>query len=128
MTDTGPATIRNPDTRRETTDAPLWAIGLLAGIVAAGVALVVGGLLLLYPHATDDQPKAPTTSMRAPRLQTNPTADLADYRRAAQEALSTYGWANQAKGLARVPIEEAMRRVAAHGIPDWPQPGKDPSR
>lgn len=116
----GPSEPRNEDTRSESTDAPLWGIGLLAGIAVSLIALAAGGLLLVFPHAVQDQPKALTTPMPAPTLQTDPAADMRAYRAEAERRLHSYGWVDRDRGIARVPIEDAMRHVAERGIPDWP--------
>jgi hypothetical protein len=58
--------------------------------------------------------------MPTPRLQPDPTADLAAYLAASRQRLSSYGWVDRDKGIAHIPIDEAMQRVAEHGIPDWP--------
>ncbi len=47
-----------------------------------------------------------------PRLQTSPEADLRILRRQEDEVLSSYGWVDEAAGLARVPIERAMAMMA----------------
>jgi hypothetical protein len=36
------------------------------------------------------------------------------------EQLNSSGWIDRAHGIAHIPIGEAMRRIAAQGIPDWP--------
>ncbi|WP_448206943.1 hypothetical protein [Azospirillum sp. sgz302134] len=110
----------NPDTRVETRDTPLWVIGLLAGLAAGLIVLVVVALMFVFPDATRDQPKGLVTAMPEPQLQTKPAADMRAYRAEAERRLNSYGWVDRQQGVARVPINEAMRRVAEQGIPDWP--------
>jgi hypothetical protein len=50
-----------------------------------------------------------------PALQKNPQDDLRRFEREQRAALSGYGWVDQSKGLVRIPIEEAMRIIAARG-------------
>jgi hypothetical protein len=50
-----------------------------------------------------------------PTLQKNPQDDLRRFKREQREALSGYGWVDQSKGLVRIPIDEAMRIIAARG-------------
>jgi hypothetical protein len=114
----------NKETRVEPSDTPLRVIGLLAGIFAGGIALAVVSLLLIFPHSVADQPKGLTASMPEPRLQPDPLGDMADYRADAQRRLHSYGWVDRDKDIVRLPIEEAMRRVVEHGIPDWPGGGR----
>lgn len=120
MADAPAQPMTNPGVAREPRDASIGAFALLGGIVAGSVLVVIGGLLLAFPSARQDQPKAPTSTPPAPRLQVRPADDLAAYRAAMQARLSSYGWSDRAAGLVHVPIDEAMRRVAADGIADWP--------
>ena len=50
-----------------------------------------------------------------PVLQKNPQEDLRRFERDQRATLSGYGWVDQSKGLVRIPIEEAMRIIAARG-------------
>jgi hypothetical protein len=50
-----------------------------------------------------------------PALQKNPQDDLRRFERDQRAMLSGYGWVDQSKGLVRIPIEEAMRIIAARG-------------
>src|SRR3569833_1932031 len=54
-----------------------------------------------------------------PKLQISPTGDWVRYRHEQELLLKTYGWSYRTNGLVRIPIEEAMARVAAQGIPNW---------
>lgn len=112
------------ETRFETRDVPPRVIGLLAGIFAGLIGLVTGSLLLVYPDSTWDQPKAPKTAMEEPRLQPDPRGDMDRLRAEAMGELHGYGWIDRDKGIVRLPIEEAERRVAERGIPDWPETGR----
>ncbi len=111
---------RNPDTRVETRDAPLWLIGCLAGIAASLIVVVVVALRLIFPHAVQDQPKQLSAPMPEPRLQTSPVMDMRTYRADAETKLHSYGWVDRDRGIAREPIDEAMKRLVERGIPDWP--------
>ena len=46
-----------------------------------------------------------------------PVTDLSDMRRAEKEALESYGWVDQQKGIVRIPIEEAKKIVVQRGFP-----------
>lgn len=48
-----------------------------------------------------------------PRLQTAPASELLAVRAEERRALSGYGWADEAGGVARIPIDEAMALYAA---------------
>jgi hypothetical protein len=120
MADVAQETLRNPETQREKSDVTIRTVVLVLGIVAAMIAAVILVLLAIYPGTTRDQPKALKTEMPTPRLQHDPTAELGAYLAQARRRLATYGWVDRDKGVAHIPIDEAMRRVAEHGIPDWP--------
>src|SRR5262249_32276683 len=36
---------------------------------------------------------------------------------AQQQALTTYGWVDQHTGVVRVPVDQAMKTLLAHGLP-----------
>lgn len=50
-----------------------------------------------------------------PSLQKKPQHDFMQFERKQHDALSGYGWVDRSKGLVRIPIEEAMRIIAARG-------------
>jgi hypothetical protein len=114
----------NPETRYERADVPLRLVGALA----AGLFVFIGGAPLLLLAIYSDSPrlidKAPHLTPPAPRLQSNPVADLAALRTKETLQLTTYGWADRERGIVHIPLDEAMKRVAARGIPDWPGTAK----
>jgi hypothetical protein len=63
--------------------------------------------------------QAVTISQNYPRLQISPTGDWQRYRKEQENLLNTYGWVNKTSGIVRIPIEQAMARVAAEGMPNW---------
>ena len=93
----------------------------LIAAIGAGVALlfVATPLVLraVYPHPPAI---ARTTIPPAPRLQRDPAADLAAYRAAQTTRLTETRWVDRDAGLARIPIEDAMRLLADRGRPGWP--------
>ena len=106
-------------------------IAILAAMVLTAL-LLVPFYRLLARHETKAQPppaevvktdvSEPAQSF--PRLVTSEPMALAAFR--AQEAalLQSYGWVEKDKGLARIPIDDAMRIVAEHGLPRFaPAPG-----
>ena len=111
---------RNLDVEYERSDVSLFVIGVVAlGIV---VLLGVAPLIMLgaFPLARGDVERRLTITPPEPRLQTDPAADLAAYMAKQRELLDSYGWVDRAQGIARIPIEEAMRRLAQQGIPEFP--------
>jgi len=62
-----------------------------------------------------------------PALQINPPKDLQAYQTQARQDLNSYGWVDQAKGIAKIPIERAMAIVATKGLPVRPPVQDGPS-
>jgi hypothetical protein len=52
-----------------------------------------------------------------PRLQALPTADMEAYKLWEDSVLTSYTWVDRGSGLVRVPIDTAIRMVAAKGLP-----------
>ncbi|WP_434620904.1 hypothetical protein [Azospirillum sp. B2RO_4] len=119
---------RNPDTRFETRDAPPWLFVLLGALAVGLIGAVVVSLILIFPNATADRNRALTIPMPEPRLQNDPPADFKRYKERSMERLTGYGWTDRERGIAHIPIGEAMRRVAEHGIPDWPADARQEGR
>jgi len=70
-----------------------------------------------------------------PRLQVTPALELAELRAREQQVLDGYAWVDKERGIARIPVEEAMRLVAERGLPEFPAvtpgpapAGEDPAR
>lgn len=103
-----------------------------AGIALAAMLVVVGfamwGLLLAFEDIHVSAPVTPVEQTEAmpppPRLQENPTRETVRLRREAESVLTSYGWVNRDEGVARIPIEEAMRRLAQEGWPSQARPAE----
>ena len=63
----------------------------------------------------------------APALQKSPQNDLKRFELEQRMALSGYGWVDRPKGIARIPIEEAMRIVIARGDHAYDPPEPSPT-
>jgi hypothetical protein len=61
-----------------------------------------------------------------PRLQERPFDDWRAMHRQQDELLTSYGWVDETKGVARIPIDEAMKRLAEKGLPARPAPVASP--
>ena len=111
----------------ETRDVNIRFIGLFG---LSMVALLVGSLALigwlfgvfagtpvghgrLAPRA-EIQSRPP-----APPLQTSPTRDMQEMLHAENARLQSYGWIDHASGIARIPIDRAMKLLATQGLPSW---------
>jgi len=69
------------------------------------------------PLAIHGQPLPPE-----PRLQTSPHEDLKAYLARENWELTHYHWVDKDKGIAAIPIEDAIRIVAQRGIPPQKTP------
>jgi hypothetical protein len=120
----------------ERTDANAGGTYGAALLMLAAMVLTAIGLVPLYRLLARQESKAqppPAEVLKTdvsepaqnfPRLVTSEPMALAEFR--AQEAalLDSYGWVEKDKGLARIPIDDAMRIVAEHGLPKFaPAPG-----
>jgi hypothetical protein len=54
-----------------------------------------------------------------PRLQIAPEMDWQSYRKQQEGVLNEYAWVNRTSGVVRIPIEMAILRVLANGLPKW---------
>ncbi len=84
--------------------------------------------------ADSDTPMAPVhrnvaaTMPPEPRLQgvpghtNDPQLDLRDKKEADEEANEKYGWTDKQAGIARIPVEEAMKFIVEKGLPAVPSP------
>jgi hypothetical protein len=87
--------------------------------------------------ADSDTPMAPVhrnigaTMPPEPRLQgvpghtNDPQLDLRDEREADEEANEKYDWIDKQAGIARIPVEEAMKMIVEKGLPPVPSPGTE---
>lgn len=110
----------NPNIAFEASDMSAGAVGGIVLGVAAFLVFIALVLAWGYTRATHDVDKAPTVLPPAPTLQSDPHADLLAYEKEKQARLTSYGWIDRAKGIVHIPIDDAMRTVAAQGIPGWP--------
>ena len=79
------------------------------------------------PLLVGEQPPAtPAARFPQPQLQSNAAADLVQIQSAEEEKLDTYGWVDRPAGITRMPVEQAMRLIAEHGVPVWPAPPPPP--
>jgi len=62
-----------------------------------------------------------------PRLVTAEPAVLAEFRAQEDAFLASYGWVEKDKGIARLPIDVAMKIVAERGVPRFPPPAPSPT-
>ncbi len=101
-----------------------FGIGLAIGVVI--VAFAMWGLFEWF-YAREDSRNAPippailieekTQQPPEPRLQAQPRLDLKALREGEDEILTHYAWVDPGHGVVRIPISEAIKIVAAKGLP-----------
>jgi hypothetical protein len=99
--------------------------------IAATVAVVIGSVFLLL-HAWDVPPDATrvrmpyTAEVPGPALESAPQPDLARYRAEKQRILDSAAWVDAQRGIARIPVADAMAWLAASAASAPRAPGSRP--
>jgi hypothetical protein len=93
---------------------------LATTLVAVGLVYLTHGLVSL--EVAGDPAPAPLREATGrlppePRLQTLPFADIHAQREEEDHVLTSYGWVDPKAGTVRIPIEDAIRILAARGLP-----------
>ncbi len=98
----------------------------VAALVTSAVCIHLALALQLGWYSRDQTPTAgkiaplPPLKHRPtaePRLQEAYSIDLAVMRRREQAELHSSGWVDEKAGIVRIPIDDAMRLIAAKGLP-----------
>ena len=79
------------------------------------------------PLARHEQGRKPPE----PRLQEMPFKDISELRADERQLLDGTAWVDEPKGIARIPIAQAMKIVVEKGLPRWaaaPQPSPSPGQ
>jgi hypothetical protein len=112
---------RIPVARFEPTDIGRRIIWGAVGVCTA--ALVSCALLVawLYPGSIPDRRLESLLPLYpAPRLQTDPAAELRALRAREMAWLEGTGWVDKTQDVMHIPIAQAMQQIALEGIPGWP--------
>jgi hypothetical protein len=123
----GSSDLHNEDVDHEHSDINIRAVlGFATGLVTVVVAVIFLMLLTfngLERNAASNDPQLSPLAVAAgqeppePRLLTNEPANLEKVRRGEAEQLEGYGWVDQAGGVARIPIDEAKKKLIERGLP-----------
>jgi hypothetical protein len=123
--------MRHDDGGYERTDAHAGGVyraglAILAAMFLTALALVPMFRLLARQESKAQPPPAEVVKTEMsepvqsfPKLVESEPRVLADFRAQEQALLTSYGWVEKDKGLVRIPIDEAMRIVAEHGLPKF---------
>ena len=100
----------------------VFCLGLV--VICGVVALAMWGLFEVFEKqaAKNDPVMSPLAypagrERPEPKLLENEPEYLQTIKTAEQQVLDGYGWMNQSAGVARIPIEEAKKRLLQHGLP-----------
>ncbi len=117
-----------PTARREPKDVTHTFIALAFLVMVSLLAIVGLVCWWIFPRAphTELLPY-PVPSYPEPRLQDAPHEDMVRFYRQELDRLNSSGWVDRSKGLVHMPIDQAMREVAAEGIQGWPTPAGAPA-
>jgi hypothetical protein len=118
----------NPEVVHEESDVNVSAIlGFGLGLLVIGaVAHVLLWWLLAVYHGQAERAQTRAYPLAAgreeqrvpgPRLQEYPLQEMRELRRRQEALLRGYAWVNREGGMARIPIEDAMRIVVDRGLP-----------
>jgi hypothetical protein len=121
MADREERVLDNPDTAYERDDVRLMVIGVLALVTIAFLVLIPLILRATYSEALPDANRRLAVVPPAPVLQTDPAADLRAFRAKEDARLDSYGWVDHSKGVAHIPIRQAMGDIVARGIAGFPK-------
>ena len=101
-------------------------LAILAAMVLTALALVPMFRLLAKRESQAQPPPAGAVKTEMsepvqsfPKLVSSEPLALAEFRASEESLLTSYGWVEKDKGLTRIPIEHAMRIVAAQGLPKF---------
>ena len=97
----------------------LFGAGLLVFLALAAIALKL--LFNTAPHWPPGR-AATNNGETNPALQESPATDLATFRKREDDDLGKLGWVDRGAGIARIPIDDAMKLIVAQGLPDWRRP------
>jgi hypothetical protein len=104
----------------------------LAAMVAVAF-LITFGLMKYYAAVAGVVPgeqvsvQVPMTA-GTPKLNPDQPLELQKLRAEERRILDSYGWTNRAAGIARIPIVEAMKTIAAEGLPQTVQPANSAAK
>jgi hypothetical protein len=84
---------------------------------------------LVQQTTSDTRTVLPGETMKfpQPRLETDETREINDFREHEEETLHSYGWVDQQGGVVRIPIDRAMELLAQRGLPTHAQTGTAPA-
>jgi hypothetical protein len=119
--------LSDPRQRHEQSDVNVWAIGKVGiGLVLTTIAsiLIVLGVFRFLQVQYNAHPPVETFNIRdarqlppEPRLVPNEPENLQQMRTAEDAILNSYGWSDQQHTQVKIPIDRAIDKLLAKGLP-----------
>jgi hypothetical protein len=78
-------------------------------------------MIAVFSDTTSDVSRPLTFEPPRPRLQTDPSADFAQFNANEDKRLNAYYWGDKDKGVVHIPIEQAMKELTNEGIDGFPR-------
>jgi hypothetical protein len=128
MADTAPVSRESLGRGYEVQDVPpRWVAVAWAGLALFIILTGAGVYGYIHLHRNLSVQPVSTAIERTqvtppePRLQSNPGEEASKINGDAEKELGSYGWVDRSRGIAHIPIEEAMKLLVRHG---WPSKEK----
>ena len=123
----------NPAHGHEKTDANVMNILKFGFWMVVAAFVIQGGMwvMLRYyvdaPEEKQNEPPSPLLFQNSrvppkPRLQDDPVKDLQIERNSENASVNSYEWVDKSTGTVKLPIDEAVKRLAEKGLPSRPNP------
>lgn len=103
---------------RRADDVDMRRVGWGAALIVSGIVLALSAGWLTMRWLAPDE-RVPRMDIAQPLLETAPQPDRAAYDAEKANMIGSYGWVDRKAGIAHIPVDEAMRLLAAQ------QKGKD---
>jgi hypothetical protein len=89
-------------------------VARIGALAVAALVLVVTAAVLLTSRWDRGRPVQgqPATWISGAVLETEPQTDMRQYLQGKQHLIDTYAWVDRQAGIARIPLDQAMRALA----------------
>ena len=111
----------NPQTTYEQEDWQLGKVGLV--YIGIFIFLVITPFILMaaYQSAMRDTNRKLLVAPPSPVLQLDPAREMLLFNAHQDKLLNTYYWVDKKRGIVHVPIDQAIKKLAAQGIDGFPK-------
>ncbi len=123
-----PVPPQTSDRKYEHSDVAIRPLLMFLATLAVSLLVVSGIVAWLFTFfesqaLVNDPPPTPLAQSNpptpAPLLQVVPRQDLESFRQGESKLLSATQWIDRDRGIARIPIDQALSIIAENGLPEW---------